>query len=66
MHIQWYFSGIGYFKGIFSSQLKASSKPYQTPSRHVAYALQEPFKKKLGHLQEQKIIMALGVYGTAE
>ena len=44
------FNGIGYFKGTFSLQLKPNSKPYQTPPRRVAYALQIPFKEELEHL----------------
>ena len=41
------FNGIVYFKGTFSLQLKLDSKPYQVPPRHIAYALQKPFKEKL-------------------
>ena len=41
------FNGIGCFKGTFSLQLKLDSKPYQVPPRHVAYALQKPFKEEL-------------------
>ena len=41
------FKGVGYFKGTFSLQLKSDSKPYQVPPRHVAYALQKPFKEEL-------------------
>ena len=37
--------GIGYFKGIFSLRIENDAKQYQVPPRHVAYALQEPFKK---------------------
>ena len=39
------FNAIGCFEGTFSLQLKLDCKPYQAPSRHVAYALQEPLKK---------------------
>ena len=38
------FMGIGYFKGIFSLLIKDDVKPYQASPKHIAYALQEPFK----------------------
>ena len=60
------FNGIGCFKGTFSLQLKPDSKPYQAPSRHVAYALQEPFKEELRQLQEMDIITPLGVDKTSK
>ena len=60
------FNGIGCFKGTFSLQLKPDSKPYQAPTRHVAYALQEPFKEELRCLQEMDIIMPLGIDETTE
>ena len=41
------FNGIGCFYGIFSLQVKPDSKPYQAPLRHIAYALQKPFKEEL-------------------
>ena len=41
------FNSIGCFEGTFSLQLKPYSKPYQAPPRHVAYALQKPFKEEL-------------------
>ena len=41
------FNGIGCFDGTFSLQLKLGSKPYQAAPRHVAYALQKPFKEEL-------------------
>ena len=41
------FNGIGCFEGTFSLQLKPDSKPYQASPRHVAYALQKPFKEEL-------------------
>ena len=47
-------------------QLKPDSKPYQVPSRHVAYVLQKPIKEELEHLQEMDIITPLGVDETAE
>ena len=60
------FNGIGCFKGTFSLQLKPDSKPYQAPPRHVAYALQEPFKEELRCLQEMDIITPLGIDETTE
>ena len=55
------FNGIGCFEGTFSLQLKPDSKTYQVPPRHVAYALQKPFKEELEHLQRMDIITLLGV-----
>ena len=60
------FNGTGCFKGTFSLQLKPDSKPYQAPTRHVAYALQTPFKEELEQLQELDIIAPLGVDEMAE
>ena len=60
------FNGIGCFKGTFSLQLKPDSKPYQAPPRHMAYALQKPFKEELKQLQELDIIIPLGVDEMAE
>ena len=60
------FNGIGCFEGTFSLQLKPDSKPYQAPPRHVAYALQKPFKEELECLQQMDIITPLGVDETAE
>ena len=60
------FNGIWCFKGTFSLQFKPDSKPYQTPPRCVTYALQEPFKEELRHLQEMDIITPLGVDETLE
>ena len=45
------FTWIGCFGGTFSLQLKAASKPYQAELRHMAYALQKPFKEGLEQLQ---------------
>ena len=56
----------GCFKGTFSLQLKPDSKPYQAPTRHVAYVLQKPFKEELECLQKMDIITPLGVDETAE
>ena len=50
------FTGIGCFDGTFSLQVKQDSKPYQASPRHVAYALQKPFKEELETLQQQDII----------
>ena len=52
---------IGCFKGTLSVKVKDNAKPYQMPLRHIAYALQEPFRKELERLQEQQIIAPLGV-----
>ena len=41
------FIGIGYFKGTFSLQIKDNAKTYKMLPRHVAHALQEPFRKEL-------------------
>ena len=41
------FNGIGCLEGTFSLQLKPDSRPYQAPSRQIAYALQKPFKEEL-------------------
>ena len=60
------FNGIGCFEGTISLQLKPDSKPYQAPPRHVAYALQEPFKEELRCLQEIDIITPLGMNKTSE
>ena len=60
------FNGIGCLEGTFSLQLKPNSKPYQAPPRHVAYALQKPFKEELECLQEMDIITPLGVDEMAE
>ena len=60
------FNGIGCFEGTFLLQLKPDSKPYQTPPRCVAYALQKPFKEELKWLQELDIITPLGVDKIAE
>ena len=43
-------SGIGCFKDTFSLQVKEGMKPYQTLPQHIAFALQEPFKKELQQL----------------
>ena len=53
------FNGIGCFEGTFSLQLKPNSRPYQVPTRHVAYALQNMFKDELDRLQQLDIITPL-------
>ena len=60
------FNGIGCFEGTVLLQLKPDSKPYQVPPRHVAYALQKPFKEELKWLQEVDIITPLAVDEMAE
>ena len=60
------FNGIGCFKGTFSLQFKPNSKQYQAPPKHVAYALQKPFKEELECLQKMDIITPLGVDEMAE
>ena len=57
---------LGASKAHFSLQLKPDSKPFQVPPRHVAYALQKPFKEELEWLQELDIIAPLGVDEMAE
>ena len=49
-----------------SLQLKPNSKAYQAPPRHVAYALQKPFKEELECLQKMDIIIPLGVDETLD
>ena len=58
------FNGIGCFDGMISLQLKPESKPYQAAPRHIAYALQKPFKDELERLQQQDIITPLGIDET--
>ena len=41
-------------------------KPYKAPSQSMAYTLQEPFKKELECLQQQHIIVPLGVDKTSD
>ena len=60
------FNSVGCFEGTFSLQLKPNSRPYQVPPRHVAYALQKPFKDKLDRLQQLDIITLLGVDEMSE
>ena len=54
------------FLGNGQALLGDASKPYQVPPRHVAYALQKPFKEELKWLQELYIIVPLGVDERAE
>ena len=51
---------------MFSLQVKPDSKPYQVSPKHVAYALQKLFKEELEILQQQDIIIPLGVDEMAE
>ena len=44
------YTGIGYFKGIYSLQFKDDANPYQMPTSCVSYGLQEPFKVELEKL----------------
>ena len=53
------------FDGIFSLQVKPDSKPYQLPQRHVAYVLWKLFKEEWERLQQQYIIIHLGIAETA-
>ena len=60
MMLAMYIQELECFKGIFSLQIKGGVKPYQIPARHVAYTLQETFRKELQKLQGQKILVPLG------
>ena len=60
------FTGIRYFRCIFSVQVKAGMKPCEVPYRCMKYTLQEPFKNELERLKEQQIIAPLKVEKTAE
>ena len=51
---------------MFSLHVKPDSKLYQVPPRHVAYALQKPFKEELEWLKHQDIITPLGMDETVE
>ena len=53
------------FKGTYSLQIKDYAKPYQMLPRCVGYA-QELFKKELEGLQEQQMLVLLGVDEKAE
>ena len=55
------FTGICCFKGTFYLQVRADAKPYQTPTRSLAYALKGTFKTEMKRLQEQEILAPLGV-----
>ena len=46
------FNGIKFLDGTFSLQVKPDSKLYQLPPRCMTYALQQPFKEGLEHLQQ--------------
>ena len=60
------FSGIECFSVTFSLQIKLDSKPNQAPPRCITYALQQPFKEELEHLQQQDIIPPLGIHEIDE
>ena len=60
------FNDTGCFEGTFSLQVKPNSKPYQVSPRHVAYALQKPFREELECIQKMDIITPLGVDEMAE
>ena len=59
-------TGDGCFSGIFSLKIKDDAMSYQPLPICVAYALQEPFRKELWSLQEQKLLAWLGVDETVE
>ena len=54
------------FDVTLSLQVKSDSKPCQMPLRFIAYALQRPFKEEWEWLQQQDIIILLGMDETAE
>ena len=56
---------MGCFKGTLFLQIKVSTKLYQALTRDMAYPLQDPFKNELKWLQEQQIIVSLGVSETS-
>ena len=60
------FNSIGCLEGTFSLQLKHDSKPYQGSPRHVAHALEKPFKEELECMQGMDIITTLGIDEMAE
>ena len=47
-------------------QVRLDSKPYQVPSRHIAYAIQKLFKEELERLQQLGIIIPIGIDEMAE
>ena len=55
------FTCIGCFDGMFSLQVKPDNQPYQATQRHIAYALQKPFKEELERLPQQDIMKPLGI-----
>ena len=61
-----FFSGIGFFKGTFSMQVKEGSHPYQSLPKGMAYALVKLLKEELEWLLRQQITAQLGVYKTSE
>ena len=46
------FTELWYFEDMFRLQVKEGTKPYWALQRHVAYALQEPFKRSWTTLTE--------------
>ena len=54
------------FQDTFYLQVIADTKPYEALQRHMAYALEEPFKKQLERLQERQILAPLGVEKMAK
>ena len=55
------FTGIGYFDGTFSLQIKPDRKPCQVLPWYVAYAFQIWFKEELERPWQQDIITLLGI-----
>ena len=55
------FIGIECLIGMVSLQVEDNAKPYQVALRHIAYALQELFKKELDRQQQHQIITPLEV-----
>ena len=60
------FTSIGGSKTHLHCMVEYGVKIYSVSPRHVAYALQESFKKELERLQELQIIVPLGLDKTAE
>ena len=60
------FTGIGYFKGTFSLQVKDDAKSYKLPPGNIGYVLQETFEKEIERLQEHQILTSLRVNKRAK
>ena len=56
-----FFTGIGCFICNFSLKVKEDTKLYQASPRCKAYALKVPFRIELKRLNEQQIVVLLGV-----